>query len=259
MVLVSHRYKFIYLKNYKTASSSVESFFQQFCIDPAEQSDYTFEDKTDESITQYGIVSSRQLYIDNDGNRIRESEEITKHNIKIREYIRYKLQLNNETNIIKPDTIWICHKQALDIKKDIGDEIFNQYIKFCVIRNPYDSIVSAYHWIIYDKMPDISFKNFCINYFTQFSNKYIANDMKRIFLDDIPVCNYYIRYENLKEDIEMVLQKLDITEYDIEKLPTHKSKIRPENTPYQSYYDDETRELVYTHYKKMIDYFGYTF
>jgi hypothetical protein len=90
-------------------------------------------------------------------------------------------------------------------------------------------------------------------------NNYAANNIPRIFLNDIPVCDYYIRYEHLKEDVETVLQKLGITDYDIEKLPQHKSKIRPENTPYQSFYDDETRELVYTHYKKMIDYFGYTF
>ena len=48
MVLVSHRYNFIYIKNKKVAGSSVESFFGKYCCDPS--SNYLYTDKIDESI-----------------------------------------------------------------------------------------------------------------------------------------------------------------------------------------------------------------
>jgi hypothetical protein len=263
MVLVSHRYKFIYFKNYKAASSSIEAFFQQFCIDPVQQKLYTFQDNTKESITEYGIVSYRNLIIGNSENKIQLTDDIKIYNEKISKYIQYKTQLHNKAivcNEIKTtDIVWFNHKIPLYVKEDLGDDMFNKYIKFCVVRNPYDVIVSSYYWYKHHSNSDIKFKEYCIRYCNSLFNSLIKNDMNRIFLEDLPVCNYYIRYENLKNDVEMVLQKLGITEYDIEKIPRHKSNIRPENTPYQLFYDDETKELVYNTYKKMIDYFDYTF
>ena len=43
MVLVSHRYKFIYIKNRKVAGSSVESFFGKYCQNPNKEYAYTKE------------------------------------------------------------------------------------------------------------------------------------------------------------------------------------------------------------------------
>ena len=58
MVLISHEYKFIYIKNKKVAGSSIESFFGQFCINP-EKSTYNFNDSIKQSIDDYGIIGSR--------------------------------------------------------------------------------------------------------------------------------------------------------------------------------------------------------
>jgi len=223
MVLISHRYKFIYLKNYKTAGSSVESFFGQFCIDPSQRMTYVFQDKTAGSITEHGIISPRL-------------SSIPRH------------------------SVWFNHKNAQDIKKDIGDTIFNQYIKFCVVRNPYDVVVSSYYWNkSIHSTQSTNFKEYCIKYCNNLSKNYINNDVYRIFLDELPVCQYYIRYENLMQDVEMVLKELGITDYNIQDFPYHKSNIRPAGIEYRSYYDDETKLLVYSVYKKIIDYFGYAF
>lgn len=34
MVLVSHRFQFIYIKNRKVAGTSVEAFFEKYCDEP---------------------------------------------------------------------------------------------------------------------------------------------------------------------------------------------------------------------------------
>lgn len=57
MVLVSHIYKFIYIKNMKVAGSSVESFFGKYCQDPNKE--YNYNDTIDESIDEFGIIGAR--------------------------------------------------------------------------------------------------------------------------------------------------------------------------------------------------------
>jgi len=249
MVIISHLYRFIYLKNYKVAGSSIESFFGQFCIDPALQSSYEFTDICDECITPYGIVNKRYG----------ENFDLSENKLHIVKWIKEYVHNNHNTNTI----LWFPHKSAKHIREDIGEEIFNQYLKFCVIRNPYDTIISAYFWskAYYNITHD--FKTYCKQYCKQNmvsrNNNYIRHDNNRLFIDNQPVCDYYIRYEHLKEDTTQLLEKLGITNYNLDDLPHHKGGFRPKDKPYQEYYDDETRELVYETFKQIIDMFHYTF
>lgn len=210
MVLISHRYKFIHLRNTKVASSSVESFFGQFCVDPAEP--YEFKDFREEIVSSYGII----------GNKVGGS--------------------------------WASHMNAKDIKEKMGDELFTTYIKFCVVRNPYDWMVSAYHWIKRGDREHSDFKKMI-----GFTLCAYPKNIDRILLYGQPICDYYLRYENLKEDMVMLLDKLGITEYNIEDLPNFKSDTRPKGIPYQDYYDEETRAMVANIFKTEIEMFGYTF
>jgi len=218
MVLISNRYKFIYLKNFKVAGSSVESFFGQFCIDPAEQTTYSFDDITAKHVSEYGIIGSRML---------------------------------------PADETWFNHKNAEDTKREIGDEIFNSYLKFCVVRNPYDCMVSAFYWDrsmnIVDK--NIDFKTYC----KQYTLTYNRSNVSRILLNEEKVCNVYLRFENLIGDIIKLCSTLGIKEYDIRRLPKHKGRIRPQFSYYQKFYDDETKEIVSNLFKTEIEMFGYTF
>ena len=215
MVLVSHIYRFIYIKNVKVASSSVESFFGQFCIDPAKKADYTFSDGTPLKQSEYGII----------GNRI---------------------VVSNEN--------WYQHMPASRIKQVIGDKIFNSYFKFCVVRNPWDLVVSMFHFF----RPRSGFKVYCMKYFKETGD---SANLKRTSSDGKQICDFYIRYERLKEDIAAVCEKLGIppSEYNIDMLPNHKSNSRPKDKPYQEYYDDETREHIRRAFKNDIEMFGYTF
>ena len=58
MVLISHRFKFIYIKNMKVAGTSIEAYFEKYCMDP--NKDHIVEHKLDSSITEYGIVGNRE-------------------------------------------------------------------------------------------------------------------------------------------------------------------------------------------------------
>ena len=114
MVLISHKYKFIYIKNKKVASTSVEAFFQKFCLPEEEQKNYVPTNETVYRETPAGIIGARH----------------------------------------KADHKFYNHISAKEVKKLIGAKKFNSYYKFSVVRNPFDSVVSYYFWQEQnDKMP----------------------------------------------------------------------------------------------------------
>ena len=165
MVLVSHKYKFIYIKNKKVAGSSVESFFGKYCIDPKKE--YNRNDSISEHIDEFGIVGSR-------------------------------------TSGIKDSDNWAHHKDAKAIKDDLGKKTFNEYLKFCVIRNPYDKMVSLYFFKrSHPRRPTkLSFK--------EFAKRNSCNSLNIHSIDGKSVCDYFIRYEYLEEDIKTLCKKLKI-------------------------------------------------
>ena len=206
MVLISHKYKFIYIKNKKVAGSSVESFFGKYCIDPKKV--YNYNDAISEHIDEFGILGSR-------------------------------------TKGTKKKDKWRNHKNAKAIRNDLGKEKFDEYLKFCVIRNPYDKMVSRY----YCNQSKLSFK--------EFVKKNHNNNLNIHSINGKSVCDYFIRYEYLEEDIKKLCNKLNIDSYDLSLLPKHKSTQRKNKNHWREDYDDETKEIVYNKHKKEFELFGY--
>ena len=122
----------------------------------------------------------------------------------------------------------------------------HQYFKFAIIRNPYDVIVSSYYW----QKSQLPFK--------VYAKKKIVDNLSRCCINGESVCDYYIRYENLLEDIVNVCKILNIDNYDINDLPNHKTNTRPKDN-YRDYYDEETRIKVYENHKQIFEKFGYKF
>ena len=226
MVLVSHKYKFIYIKNKKVAGSSVESFFGQFCLNPKKE--YTFDDKVDENIDKYGIIGSRMQ----GGSGIKMN--------------------------------WKPHMNAQDILKKIGKNTFNNYLKFCVVRNPYEKLVSAYWWHISECVKQGIVCNPSIE---DFRNKLRkgkftgVNNLKNMHSLDgkNSVCNFFIRHEHLEEDIVKLLSILNIKNYDLGKLPKHKSNTKKFSIHYSEYFGKKERKIVEKEFRNELDLFDYKF
>ena len=223
MVLISHKHKFIYIKNKKVAGSSVESLFGKYCC--CDEKSYTYIDKQKPKMDECGIIGSRCY-----GGKF----EIHDH-LKAAEIIK---------------------KNILDKNK------FNNYFKFCVVRNPWDALVSRYFYYIgrckekklKEHIYKIDFKKWI-----KIFNLEEQNNWNIYTIDDKPICDFYIKYENLKEDIIIVFKKLNIKNYDINNLPNHKTNYRRDKKHYSYYYDEELKDIVYNKFKKEIDYFNYKF
>lgn len=235
MVLVSHIYKFIYIKNRKCASTSVEAFFTQYCL-PTTKNSITINPST----RKPQIVKNNRKY--NTKNNIHtqdaHNEHISKFGIIGRRGRGHEIGRG-----------WVNHISAKNIQTKLGEKIFNKYYKFSVVRNPYDKMVSMYFWA--HKQDKQSFNDFC-----KTSN---VNNLSIHTIDDICSCDVYIRFEHLHEDIKKVCEYLQLPNYNINNLPTHKSNTRKNKKHYREYYDEETRNIVYESHKKEFELFGYTF
>jgi Sulfotransferase family len=105
-MLCSHEKKFIFLKTRKTAGTSVEIFFERFCLPLCQ---FQESHDIDQKITDAGIVGGR-------------AEWFSK----------------------RPD--FYNHMPASEIRNKLGREIFDTYYRFCTMRNPFDKVVSHFWW-----------------------------------------------------------------------------------------------------------------
>jgi len=223
-MLVSHRYKFIYTKTRKTAGSSVESYFEPFCMPDG---DWTPRHFRAEHVSDAGIIGFRGMLRRHGG-------------------------------------FWWNHMPARLIRRRLGKDIWTSYFKFCVIRNPFEKAISAFYfakgrdasgrareevpwtdedprlfeaWLRRLALP-MDRNTFCIG--------------GRFVLDDV------IRHETLVPDMQRICQRMSLP-WEPKRLPAFKSGIRPREATAERLYTPRSRQLVSQAYQFELRHFGYEF
>jgi hypothetical protein len=240
-MIISHKHKFIFIKPTKVAGTSIEVSLAKHC------------DKKDiiTPITKFDKSSDEDKYSHPARN--------------------YKGFYN--------------HIPPSEIKEKIDKKIWENYYKFTVVRNPWDQAISRFYWdkiesnkplsklitpesiaynlfrpqayiLVLKKLFNIkdkpkSFENFIADFNKEWTNTryYFGNDGK-------PLCDFYIRYENLDKDYKKVCKHLDIP---YKELPRLKTKLRKETRHYSEYYNEKTRYMVANIFEKEIAFFKYKF
>ena len=144
-----------------------------------------------------------------------------------------------------------CHLSASKIRNSVGDMTWAKYFKFSFSRNPYDKLVSQYHF----NRHKFGLKNSTFKEYVKTWNegKKISTH-PQLHLDYIDEKLDFIgRFENFQQDFNTICDKIGIPH---QQLP-HKNKSKHKH--YTEYYDDETKEIVAEKYAKDIEYFGYKF
>lgn len=225
IMLCSHLKKFIYLKTRKTASTTIEIFFEPYCLaDQFKKNHSAFE-----TISSAGIVGSRK-----EGKA--------------------------------PTDIYFNHMPGYRVKDLLGDEIFNSYLKFCSIRNPYDATVSRFWWLVkndpvLEKFLQTSTFPIVKKYFNQFvlksSKGRLSNDKDIFMINGKPVIDFFIRYENLSEDLKSLCSKLNIP---FETTDIGEFNVRPKfrNEHYSDYFNNESKDKMLEEFKWIFDNFDYS-
>ncbi len=241
-MIISHKYKFIFLKPKKVAGTSVEINLAKHC-GPNDV-----------------ITPISQFNPQNDENPYFQPARNYKEN-----------QFYN-------------HVTPKEIKEKIGDEKWNEYFKFTIVRNPYDQVLSRYFWsknrsnklqkprLIRRILKNIFNIRAYLYLFKKITpekdryksfEKFVASRKLRpeninYYFDQkgSPICDFYIRYENLEKDYERVCAIIGIS---YEKLPLTKNKTKPKKDHYSQYYNDFTKQKVRRNHEREIIFFNYEF
>jgi len=149
------------------------------------------------------------------------------------------------------------HDCAIDAQRIIPADTYENLYKFAFVRNPWDWIVSLYHYLCrqekhrhHEKVLQMSFEEYLqfeIKQNKRFQYTFVTNNKGELIVDFIG------RFENLADDFASIAQSIQLPEL---TLP-HRNK--SQHKPYQEYFTDETRQWVAEHWAKDIEMFGYSF
>jgi len=152
------------------------------------------------------------------------------------------------------------HSRAMEIKKYIGSQNWEDYFTFSFVRDPWDRIVSLYYWYqSYNwndpeglakkirKIPD--FDGFVKSEFLQqpSCSDYICDSGKSIV-------DFIGKLENFETDFKNVCNEIGLPEIQILK-----ENISQRKRDYKEYYNEETIQLIAKKYDDDIKNFNYGF
>lgn len=151
-----------------------------------------------------------------------------------------------------------CHMSAFEIKRLVGAEVWNDYLKIVEVRNTWDMLVSYFFW-----WKSISKPGRLPSTFSQFIRWHCQGTPAVVnhgsyFLSDEPYADFTIRFENLEDDTKRLFDKLGL---EIGTMPRLKT-LRPSGTKgihYSCFYINWMVMLVRQKYRRQIEHFGYNF
>jgi hypothetical protein len=228
-MLVSHKYKFIFLKSIKTASTSAFVFFAPYCLPQESLKNYKFEFQSQEDyvgVYNEGIIG--KIFVDP------ETKEI----------------LFKKKHIIAENV-----KKIVD---EIDGEIWKKYFKITIIRNPWDLMVSLYFQRLLDYPDQMKNLNFYKFIKLLYDKKEVEGHLFYKIGENYP-CDYHIRYERLMKDVRYVCEKCNIENFNLDNFKNFRSDVKPKNLDYRSMYNKETGKMVELLYASDIEKFKYTF
>lgn len=153
---------------------------------------------------------------------------------------------------------WWAHMRPWGIRKIMGEEIFKNYLKFTIIRNPWDLYVSEY-WNYYHNdrgiippPPDHSNEKFTNMFELGIRGRFLRN--RPYWCGWQP--DVFLRFENIEDDYKLLCERLCIPHESLAKI---KTQYRVDKTHYSEYFTQKTKQAVYDHYDDIIKRFNYAF
>ena len=229
-MILSHKYRFIFIKTAKTAGTSIEVFLSKHCGTTDIVTPIRPPVKGHEPRNYRGFINPLPEILERPGKLF----SALQHSITSREK-------------------FYNHMPAALVQKRVPPFIWKSYFKFCVERNPWDRVLSHYHMHNARAGGSLSLDEylargrFPINYF-----RYTDRSGRKIIVDRV------LRYENLLVDLGEVFEQLNIP-FDGTLGVAAKSEYRIDRRPYQQVFTDEQRRIVEKAFAKEIELHGYRF
>jgi len=217
-MLVSHKKHFIFTKTFKTAGTSVESYFEQYCMPDGEWQE---SHPREEFISETGIIGYRGIKKDNltwyNHMPAKRISDLIGHDI-FESYFKFTVIRNPFDKLISA-FFWDYKHFFLD----------NRQIAKCTI------IDNFRRWI---------------------QNGGIHIDRDKYLIDEQECVDYFIHFEDLHNGIKHVCNHLSIP-FEASRIPEFKKGIRHHRINIQDYYDNKTKQIVKEKYAWELERFGY--
>jgi hypothetical protein len=229
-MILSHKYKFIFIKTAKTAGTSIEVFLSQHCGPQDIVTPITPPVEEHHPRNYEGVINPIPEILGRPG----------KFFSALRQTVTNRQKFYN-------------HMPASEVKNQVAADVWNSYFKFCVERNPWDKVLSHYHMQAAREGGALSLDQylargkFPINYF-----RYTDRSGTKIIVDRV------LPYENLLVGLGEIFSQLNIP-FDGTLGVAAKSEYRTDRTPYQEVFNDEQRRIVEKAFTKEIQLHGYRF
>ncbi len=229
-MILSHKYKFIFIKTAKTAGTSIEVFLSKHCGPKDVVTPIAPPAQGHQPRNYEGFINPIPEMLQRPGKVL----SVVRHTITSREK-------------------FYNHMPAYEVKNQVPADIWTGYFKFCVERNPWDKALSHYYMHAAREGGALSLDEylargrFPINYF-----RYTDRSGTKIIVDRV------LRYENLLPELGEVFSKLNIP-FDGTLGVAAKSEYRSDRRPYQEIFNEEQRKIVEEAFAKEIELHGYRF
>lgn len=232
-MIISHKYKCIFVKTRKTAGTSIEISLSRFCGNNDVITPVIYDDEL--------IRAEMGIYPRNYGIPVKWTE------YTIRDW---KNLIRRGKKPTPKTVIYYHHITAEKIRSLIGEDIWNSYFKFCFVRNPWDRAVSRYYWNI-EKTKQVNTMDESLQ----------RNDPDANFpiytIDGKVAVDFVGRFENLMSDFTQVCDRLHIP-FD-GWLPKTKNKSRKNKKHYSEILTPEQAAYIREKCAAEIELFGYEF
>jgi hypothetical protein len=241
-MIVSHKYRFIFIKTNKTAGTSIEIALSRFC---GKRDIITKNFPEEEALKQeLGYAGPRNYCIPFYLYSVRDWSEVIN---KIK---------RGEKRIKKR---FYSHSSASEIRQLVGEGVWNNYYKFCFERNPWDRVISYYYFILNERrrrgkstppLPEFIDGGKLLPLKKHGIENYTIDG--RIAVDRVCL------YENMEQELETVCNRqLGLPEKLV--LPRAKGNFRTDRRHYREILSDEDRKKIAEMFADEISLFGYEF
>lgn len=169
-MLISHRHRFIYTKTFKTGGTSVESYFEPFCMAPGA---WTLSHDRAQTESPHGVIGFRGADP-------------------------------------PPGLRWWNHMGAAEIRARCGAAVWDAYFKFCVVRNPYDRAVSAFFFARSKGRLPASGAPDAVQLERWLADGGLRMDREQYLVAGTFALDHVLRYERLHEDLAALCAHLGL-------------------------------------------------
>ena len=156
-------------------------------------------------------------------------------------------------NFQKKIYLFTSHETVRTIERKISSEIYDNFFKFAVVRNPYSRFVSRYNYMkLTNTLKELSFPEFLkkhveLSLIADQQYKFLLNKNGKIGVNKI------IKFENINEEMTELSKANNL------KLSKFKKLNISTTENYKDYYDTNTKKIVEDFCKEDLEFFNYSF